>query len=177
MALRPVRTYPDPVLAEPTRPVEGIDDDLRTLVRDMAETMYAAPGIGLAANQVGDGRRVAVIDLGDPKVHAGLIVLINPEIVERDGAIVWEEGCLSLPGVYEEVDRAESVSVRALDLDGRERTIQARGLLAIAIQHELDHLDGVLLLDHLSSLKRSLLKRRLRKEALERQKEGAATAG
>ena len=177
MALRPIRTYPDPVLAVPTQPVAAIDAEVRELVRDMAETMYAAPGIGLAANQVGVGRRVAVIDPGDPKVHQGLIVLINPEIVEREGQIVWEEGCLSLPGVYEDVERAESVAVRALDLDGRERTIRAQGLLAVAIQHEIDHLDGVLLLDHFSSLKRNLLKRRLRREALERQKDGASATG
>ena len=177
MALRPIRVYPDPVLATPAEPVAAIDQEIRDLVRDMAETMYAAPGVGLAANQVGVARRVAVIDPGDPKVHLGLIVLINPEIVEREGEIVWEEGCLSLPGVYEEVDRAESVAVRALDLDGRERTIRARGLLAVALQHELDHLDGVLLLDHLSSLKRGLIKRKLRKEAVERQKEDSSATG
>jgi peptide deformylase len=177
MALRPIRVYPDPVLLTPAEPVTAIDQEIRDLVRDMAETMYAAPGVGLAAPQVGVPKRVAVIDPADPKVHQGLIVLINPEIVEREGEMIWEEGCLSLPGVYEEVERAESVAVRALDLDGRERTIRGRGLLAVALQHELDHLDGTLLLDHLSSLKRGLLKRRLRKEALERPKEDSSATG
>ncbi|MCP4675217.1 MAG: peptide deformylase [Deltaproteobacteria bacterium] len=156
--------YPDERLRNKTEPVGVVDDDTRRIVDEMAEIMYSAPGIGLAANQVGVLKRIAVIDVeytdGDPS----LIVLINPEIVERQGEIIWEEGCLSFPDVTEEITRFESVRVRALNRIGNTFEVEADGLLAIALQHEIDHLDGVLLIDHLSFLKRKIIHRQLSKQ-------------
>jgi peptide deformylase len=142
-----------------------IDDEIRTLVEDMAETMYAAPGCGLAAPQVGVSKRIFVIDTATEKEPSRLIVFINPEIVATDGECTWEEGCLSFPAVHEEIKRAEKVRVRALGLDGKTFEIEADGLLAVAIQHETDHLNGVLMVDHLSLLKRKMVQRKMQKRS------------
>jgi len=163
MALLPILRYPDPRLHTRAVPVERVDDDIRKLVADMAETMYEAPGIGLAATQVNVHRRVVVIDVTEDKT--GLMALINPEILERSGEQVCEEGCLSVPGIYEKVTRAERVKVRALDENGQSREIEADGLLAVCIQHEIDHLDGKVFVEYLSSLKLSRIKRKLAKKA------------
>ena len=163
MALLPILRYPDPRLHTIAQPVESVDDEIRQLVADMAETMYEAPGVGLAATQVNVHRRVVVIDVTEDK--SGLIALINPEIIERSGEQVCEEGCLSVPGIYEKVTRAERVKVRALDEKGQSREIEADGLLAVCIQHELDHLDGKVFVEYLSSLKLSRIKSKLAKKA------------
>jgi len=153
--------YPDERLRAHAEPVSVVDEEIRKLVDDMAETMYAAPGIGLAANQVGVLKRIVVIDVDYPDSSPDLLVLINPEIVERQGKICWEEGCLSFPDVREDVERAERIKFRALDRDGRVFEKEAEGLLAVAVQHELDHLDGVLLIDHVSFLKKRMIHRQL----------------
>ena len=163
MALLPILRYPDPRLHTRAVPVERVDDDIRKLVADMAETMYEAPGIGLAATQVNVHKRVVVIDVTEDK--SGLMALINPEILERSGEQVCEEGCLSVPGIYEKVTRAERVKVRALDENGQSREIEADGLLAVCIQHELDHLDGKVFVEYLSALKLSRIKSKLAKKA------------
>ena len=163
MSLRPIVKYPDPRLKQRALPVKVVDDEIRRLVDDMAETMYAAPGVGLAANQVGVLLRVFVIDTSTEDEPSELRVFINPEIVDTSGTLVWEEGCLSFPGVTEEIRRAEHVRVRALDRDGKPFELEADGLLAVAIQHENDHLNGVVMLDKLSAVKRRLLGRKLAK--------------
>jgi peptide deformylase len=129
----------------------------------MAETMYAAPGVGLAAPQVGVSERLIVVDVKNTKDETGLITLINPEIIEAEGHVVEEEGCLSLPGITEDVPRAERVLVRGHDLNEREREIEAEGLLAVALQHEIDHLEGILFIDRISRLKRGIIQRKMRK--------------
>ncbi|HEY7607950.1 MAG TPA: peptide deformylase [Alphaproteobacteria bacterium] len=165
MALMPILTAPDPRLKKKAKPVEKVDDGVRRLMADMLETMYAAPGIGLAAPQVGVGKRVLVLDLareGEPKAP---MKLANPEIVwvsEDDNT--YEEGCLSVPEHYAEVVRPRAVKVRYLDQTGAERLIEAEGLLATCLQHEIDHLDGILFIDHLSALKRNMILRKLLKE-------------
>ena len=163
MATLEIITYPDEVLKTKALPVAEVNDEIRKLVDDMAETMYAAPGVGLAANQVGVLKRVVVIDVEYTDGAPHLIALINPEIVERVGTCMTEEGCLSLPGVTEEVERAETVTVRALDRDGNPFEMTAKGFLATAVQHEVDHLEGVVLLDRLSFLKKRMLARELNK--------------
>jgi peptide deformylase len=163
MALRPILKYPDPRLKQKAAPVKEVNDDIRQLVDDMAETMYAAPGVGLAANQVGVLLRVFVIDIAGDDDPSELRVFINPEILSATGTQTWEEGCLSFPGVTEEIRRAERVQVRALDRDGKPFELEADGLLAVAIQHENDHLDGVVMLDKLSAVKRRLVGRKLSK--------------
>jgi peptide deformylase len=163
MALLPILRYPDPRLHTIAQPVESVDDEIRRLVADMAETMYEAPGIGLAATQVNVHRRVVVIDVSEDRT--GLIALINPEILERSGEQVCEEGCLSVPGIYEKVTRAERVKVRALDEKGQLREIEAEELLAVCIQHEIDHLDGKVFVEYLSPLKLSRIKSKLAKKA------------
>lgn len=163
MAIRPIVKYPDPRLKQRALPVKVVDDEVRQLVDDMAETMYAAPGVGLAANQVGVLLRVFVIDTSSEEEPSELRVFINPEIIDTSGTLVWEEGCLSFPGVTEEIRRAEHVRVRALDRDGKPFELDAEGLLAVAIQHENDHLNGVVMLDKLSAVKRRLLGRKLAK--------------
>lgn len=175
MAVREVLTYPAPVLDEVCRPVEEIDDDIRLLAADMIDTMRAAPGIGLAAPQVGRPVRVITIDLQprEPKSE-NLIVLVNPEIVETEGEMTSNEGCLSLPEFQVDVKRAARVVVEGLDLDGRPVRIEDDGLLAVVCQHEIDHLDGVLLLDRVSSLKRNLYKNRVKKEVRRSQPDAAA---
>jgi peptide deformylase len=164
MAILPIVRYPHDVLLEPTTEVAGITPDLERLVRDMIETMHAAPGVGLAANQVGVGQRVAVVDLTVGEDPAKLLVLINPRIVENTGSYLDEEGCLSLPGFTEQVRRPERCVVEAMDLEGKVRTIEGRDLLARAFNHEIDHLDGHLFIEHLSVLKRRLIKRKVQKQ-------------
>jgi peptide deformylase len=154
--------YPDPRLYKKAAPVERVDDELRELVRNMAQTMYEAPGVGLAATQVDVHRRVIVIDVSETKDD--LLVLINPEIVERDGQQLQDEGCLSVPGIYEPVERAQNVRVRAMNEKGERFELRADGLLAVCIQHEIDHLDGKVFVDYLSRLKRDRIKARLQKQ-------------
>ena len=165
--------FPDPRLRTVARPVEQVGDRHRQLVDDMFETMYAAPGIGLAATQVNVHERVIVIDISEEKNQP--LCLINPEIVERDGIEQMEEGCLSVPGVYELVERADRVKIRALDRDGQPFELAADGLLAVCIQHEIDHLDGKLFVDYLSQLKRTRIRRKLEKE--QRQTTASPAAG
>ena len=163
MAILTLVLYPDPVLLRATRPVETVDDEVRQLVADMAETMYAAPGIGLAANQVGVSKRLCLVDLSAGEEPDRLHVFINPEIVEREGSECGTEGCLSFPDLEIEVDRAERIVVEALDVEGRLFKLEAEGLLARVIQHECEHLDGQVFLRNVSSLKRELVKRQIRK--------------
>jgi peptide deformylase len=163
MALLQVLRYPDPRLHKVAKPVDRVDDEVRRLVRDMAETMYAAPGIGLAATQVDVHRQVIVIDVSDTRDE--LVVLINPEIVWRsETQRECEEGCLSLPGVYETVTRAEKVRVRALNADGEAFERDAEGLLAVCIQHEMDHLRGTVFVEYLSRLKQDRIRAKLEKQ-------------
>ena len=168
-------TYPDTCLRLKANPVLGIDDEVRMLIDDMAETMYAASGIGLAANQVDKLIRVAVIDLDYMQGKSNLIVLVNPQIIEKEGEITTEEGCLSFPKIYAPVRRPERVVLSAYDLSGEEKTYQLSGLFARAAQHELDHLDGVLFIDHLSPANRLAIKDDL--AALEREFEGSRDRG
>ncbi len=174
MAARTIRTYPDPVLQRVSPPVETIDAEIVRLLEDMAETMYLNNGIGLAAPQVGVNLRVIVVDVREEGGGRGLLKLVNPRIVDRSGTTKTEEGCLSLPDLTVEVERSAQVIVEALLPDGAPTTLQAEGLLSVCLQHEIDHLDGVLLVDRLSSLRRRLYrKRRLKEEA--RQAEKAAS--
>ncbi len=165
MALRTILEYPDPRLREVAKPVTQVDDEVRQMVEDMAETMYAAPGVGLAATQIGVLLRVFVIDIAAEDEPSDLRVFINPEIVSTEGQQSWNEGCLSFPGVSEEIKRAENVMVRALDEHGKAFELQTDGLLAVAIQHENDHLDGVLMIDKLNAVKRRLMGRKLARRA------------
>jgi peptide deformylase len=166
MAIRPILHYPDKRLRTPGKPVERFDDALKRLVDDMAETMYAAPGVGLAAPQIGVSQRVFIIDVAAGEdAPSDLRVFVNPEIVQKVGQVCYEEGCLSFPGVHEEVDRAERVCVRAQDATGKTFELEADGLLAIAVQHENDHLDGKLMVDHLSLLRRRLVHRAMVKRS------------
>lgn len=163
MALLPILHYPDPRLHTRASPVTIVDDRIRQLVRDMAETMYAAPGVGLAATQVNVHERVIVIDISEDK--SGLLGLINPQIIARDGEQECEEGCLSVPGIYDTVKRAERVRVRALNEKGESFEFDAEGLLAICVQHEIDHLDGKVFVEYLSLLKQKRIKAKLVKRA------------
>ena len=166
MAIHAIRKYPDPVLRKKTARVTHIDDAIHRLIEDMVETMHAGPGVGLAANQVGVPLQVAVIDLNAREDQAGrhpLLVIINPEILHMEGAVVEEEGCLSIPEYAENVRRAAKVKVRALDRAGNPFEIEAEGLLARALQHEIDHLNGLLYIDRLSPLKKSFFKRRYKR--------------
>ena len=166
MAIRTILHYPDKRLREKAQPVAVIDDAIRALCDDMAETMYAAPGVGLAAPQIGVAKRIFVIDIAGADEPSQLRTFINPEIVAREGEMVWEEGCLSFPGIHEEVERAAKVTVRAQGLDGNTFELAADALLAIAIQHEYDHLDGTLMVDRVSLLKRRFIDREMRKRAI-----------
>lgn len=158
--------FPDPRLRRVARPVETVGERERQLAEDMLETMYEARGIGLAATQVNEGIRLVVMDLSEERDEPR--VFINPEITERDGSQTCEEGCLSVPGVYAEVERAEKIKVRSLDLEGESRELEADGLLAVCIQHEIDHLDGKVFIDYLSPLKRRMVEKRLRKQQREK---------
>jgi len=162
MALLTILRHPDPRLYTKAARVKAIDDPIRALVSDMAETMYAAPGIGLAATQVDVHKRVIVIDASETRDR--LLVLINPEIKSYEGSQYLEEGCLSVPGIYEPVERAERVTVRALGLDGRPFTLDAEKLLAVCIQHEIDHLEGKVFVDYLSRLKQQRIRAKLEKQ-------------
>ncbi len=163
MALLEIKKYPSRVLKQKSLPVERIDEELQTLIDDMTETMYAAPGVGLAAPQVGVSKRLAVIDVSTRDEEMPLLVLINPEVVGKDGTVEFEEGCLSIPEFTSKVTRAEKVKVHALDREGKHMEIEAGGLLAIALQHEIDHLDGTLFIDRISPIKREFFKKRLKK--------------
>ena len=165
MALLPILHFPDPRLRLRAMPVETVTEETRRLAADMLETMYAAPGIGIAATQVNVQQRVVVIDTS--KTHDQPLFLINPEILDREGEEEMEEGCLSVPGVYDIVRRAEKVRVRYLSLESQEVIIDADGLLAVCIQHEIDHLDGKLFVDYLSNLKRNRIRKRLEKAQAE----------
>ncbi len=162
MALLQILHYPDPRLHTVAKPVDQVDDSIRRLAADMAETMYAAPGIGLAATQVDRHVRLIVVDVSE--THNELKVFINPEILEKSGEAVREEGCLSVPGVYDKVTRAEHIRVRALNLDGQPFELETDGLLAICIQHEIDHLHGKVFVEYLSRLKQSRIKLKLKKQ-------------
>ncbi len=170
MAVLEILHYPNPILNKKSLPVQTIDATIRQLVKDMAETMYAAPGVGLAAPQVGHALRLAVIDITPADQPRNLCVLINPEIIDADGECTWEEGCLSVPDCSEEVKRKKKITVRYQNLEGETSEIVGEDLMAIALQHEIDHLDGILFIDRLSRLKRSLLKKKLRKESPENKK-------
>jgi peptide deformylase len=169
MAILPIVEVPDPRLRQISSPVEKVDADVRALVAEMFETMYAAPGIGLAAIQVGVARRILVIDLQEPEEEGGEPVrdprvFINPEILEHsDREVPYTEGCLSVPDQYAEVDRPDRIRARWLDLDGNVREEEIEGLLATCLQHEMDHLEGVLFIDHLSRLKREMILKKLTK--------------
>jgi peptide deformylase len=175
--VREIVIWPDPVLKEIAAPVERVDDALRRLLDDMSETMYAADGVGLAAPQVAVLKRLIVIDTSPRQEGQKLIHLVNPEIVRAEGVTSYTEGCLSIPGEAEDVERAKKVWVRALDYHGQPFELECDGLLAIAVQHELDHLQGTLFVDHLSTLKRELIRRRMKKlkaeQAAERAEEKA----
>jgi peptide deformylase len=173
MAIKRILTYPNPVLRQKVEPVTCFDDTLKQLAADLAETMYAAPGAGLAANQIGVCLKVVVIDVSGSKEEKKLLVLVNPEIIEHEGCQVDEEGCLSVLDLTAKVERYSKLLVRAQDLEGKTREFPAEDFFARVIQHELDHLNGILFIDHLSPLKRSLYKRRLKK-MLQEQGEGSS---
>ncbi|MGB5347080.1 MAG: peptide deformylase [Woeseia sp.] len=172
MAILKILEFPDPRLRTKALPVETVDDALRTLIDNMFETMYEAPGIGLAATQVDVHQRLLVADVSAEKTDP--YVLINPEIVEKDGQAFTEEGCLSVPGYFEEVERAEHIRVRYLDRDGNRQESDMHGLLAVCVQHEIDHLDGKLFVDYLSEAKRQRIRKRIEKDRRSRQPSAAA---
>jgi peptide deformylase len=163
--IRTILHYPDKRLREPGRRVEAITPAIQALVDDMAETMYAAPGVGLAATQIGETLQIFVIDIAAEDEPSRLQVFINPEILATEGEVTWKEGCLSFPGATEEVERAAKVRVRAQDRQGKWFEFEAEDLLAVAIQHEYDHLQGRLMIDHLGPLKKRLLHRKMQKRA------------
>ncbi len=163
MAILPILRYPDPRLYKLAAKVSRVDSEIRKLIKDMAQTMHAAPGIGLAATQVDVHKRVIVIDISETRDQ--LRVFVNPEILVASGEAQCEEGCLSVPGIYEKVRRAERVTGRALDADGRQFAFKADGLLAVCVQHEMDHLDGKVFVDYLSRLKRQRIIAKLNKQA------------
>lgn len=172
--VREIVIWPDPILKQLAAPVDAVDDTVRRLLDDMADTMYAADGVGLAAPQIGESRQLIVIDTSPRQPEQKLIHLVNPQIVLAEGKTIYTEGCLSIPGEAEEVERAAKVVVRALDYHGKPLEIAAEGdLLAIALQHEIDHLLGTVFVDHLSSLKRELIKRRMKKIKADRAAEVA----
>ncbi len=162
MALLEILHFPDPRLRRMCQPIDDINDDIRVLATDMLETMYEAPGIGLAAAQVNVQKRLLVVDVSEDKNEP--LVFINPEILEKNGVEVMQEGCLSVPGFYEDVERADSIKVKAFDQHGNEFTLGADGLLAVCIQHEIDHLDGKLFVDYISPFKRQRIKTKLEKQ-------------
>jgi peptide deformylase len=163
MAILDILHFPDTRLRQVAQPVAAVDDDVRQLIDDMFETMYDAPGIGLAAVQVNEPRRVIVMDVTEDKTQP--LAFVNPEIIAREGEEEMDEGCLSVPGVFETVRRADRIRVRALDRDGQPFEMDADGLLAVCIQHEIDHLDGKLFVDYLSSLKRQRIRKKIEKES------------
>jgi peptide deformylase len=164
--------YPDPRLRTRASAVAQVDDEIRRLIDDMFETMYAAPGVGLAATQVNVHKRVLVVDVSQEKNQP--YAFVNPEIIEREGVGEGEEGCLSVPGIFDKVNRAAKITVRALGRDGKPFELEADGLLGVCIQHEMDHLEGKLFVDYLSELKRTRIRKKLEKERRERETTGAA---
>lgn len=171
MAILQILKYPHPILKKKSRPVQKIEPTLHQLVQDMAETMYSAPGVGLAAPQVGYPFRLAILDVRPENEPKNLVVLINPEIVIAEGEFSWEEGCLSVPDYSEEVKRNRRIIVRYQNLEGENMEIGGEdNLLSIALQHEIDHLDGILFIDRISKLKRDLYRKRLQKESREGKK-------
>ena len=169
MAILHICTYPEEILGQRAEPITEIDEEVLKLVDHMTETMYSAPGIGLAATQVGVAKQVLVVDIAPRRPESELIVLINPEIVAAEGEVIFEEGCLSVPDYQAEVKRHEKITVRGLNLKGEEVEIEAEGLLAVVLQHEIDHLNGMLFIDRLSKLKRDLYKRKVRKQLAKEQ--------
>ena len=171
MALRQILTEPNKVLRQKSLPVENVDKDLQILMDDMLETMYAAPGIGLAAIQVGVAKRVIVLDIEQKEGNKSPIFLVNPEIVEKSKNLsTYEEGCLSVPGQFAEIDRPNRCHIKYLDYNGEKKEINAEGMLATCIQHEMDHLEGILFIDYLSKLKKTMIIKKLskQKKAIER---------
>ena len=164
MAVLEIRKYPEKILKQKTAPVTSINGSTQKIIDDMVETMHSAYGIGLAANQVGIAQKLCIIDLSLRETTSPLIVLINPVIVEREGVIEADEGCLSIPGYLSPIKRAEKIYVKGVNREGRDIALEAEGLLARAIQHELDHLDGLLFIDRMSPIKREFFKRRYKKQ-------------
>ena len=176
MARLPILRYPDPRLLKPSRPVTDFGDSLKSLIADMAQTMYEAPGVGLAAPQINVHKQLIVIDVSEQKNE--LRVFINPQIIKAsEEKAIFEEGCLSLPGIYDEIERPAKVTVRALDADGKEFEIEAEGLLAVCVQHEIDHLKGSIFVDYLSPMKRNRIKKKLLKEEREMKKSNSGSTG
>ncbi|MGI9592529.1 MAG: peptide deformylase [Myxococcota bacterium] len=179
MALREVLQFPDKRLREKSKPIAAITDEIRLLAEDMLEVMYDEPGIGLAAPQVGEPVRLIVVDSdwNEEDAEKNPLVLVNPEITAREGSITWTEGCLSVPDFQADVERSESVTLEAQDLEGERVRIEATGLQAVCFQHEIDHLDGVLFIDHISRLKREMYVRKRKKQLKQEQAEAAGTLG
>jgi peptide deformylase len=167
MAIRSILHYPDPRLRIKGEPVNEITPAILALVDDMAETMYAAPGVGLAATQIGEAHRIFLIDIAGEDEPSKLYVFINPEIIKKEGEVCGPEGCLSFPGVSEDIKRAAKVTVKALDRNGKPFELNADGLLAVAVQHENDHLDGVLMIDKMGTLKKRIVQRKMQKRGAE----------
>lgn len=171
--VREILIWPDPILKQKARPAAQVDDTLRTLIQDMFETMYSAEGVGLAAPQVGVLQRVIVLDTRPRQPESKPLAMINPEIIAMEGKTVYAEGCLSIPGESEDVERAEVVTVKYLDPEGQEQTLRCDGLLAIAVQHESDHLDGIVFVEHISGLKRELIRKRMKRLKASREQRAA----
>ena len=166
--VREIIIWPDPILKKKALPVAKVDDSVRALVDDLFETMYAADGVGLAAPQIGVLKDVIVLDTSPRQPEAKPVAMINPVITALEGTIIYSEGCLSIPGEAEEVERAAVATVQYLDVDGKQQTMRAEGLLAIAVQHECDHLQGTVFVDHISTLKRELIRKRMKRLKAER---------
>jgi peptide deformylase len=167
MAIRTILHYPDPRLRQKAERIDAITPEIHRLIDDMAETMYAAPGVGLAATQIGEPYRLFLVDIAAEDEPSNLMVFINPELTPGTSEVVGPEGCLSFPGVNEDIKRAEKVRVSALDRDGKPFELEAEGLLAVAIQHENDHLEGVLMIDRVGMLKKRIIQRKMQKRAIE----------
>lgn len=174
--VREILIWPHPTLKKKASPVEVVDDSVRELIKDMFESMYAADGVGLAAPQVGVLKNVIVLDTTPRQPESQPLAMVNPEIISLEGEIKYNEGCLSIPGEAEEVDRAAVCTVRYLDENGKEHTRRCEGLLAIAVQHETDHLKGTVFVDHISTLKRELIKKRMKRLKADREAEAQASA-
>jgi peptide deformylase len=172
--VREIVIWPDPILKKKASPVSQVDDSIRSLVNEMFETMYAADGVGLAAPQIGVLKQVIVLDTTPRQPESKPVAMINPQIIAKEGTTRYSEGCLSVPGEAEEVERAARVTAKFLDVSGREQTIEADGLLAVAIQHETDHLHGTMFVDYLSPLKRELIRKRMKRLKAERAEERAS---
>jgi len=179
MPLREVLQFPDKRLREKSKPIAEVSDDIRALAEDMIEVMYDEPGIGLAAPQVGETIRLIVVDTewNEDDAEKDPLVLVNPEITARDGSVTWSEGCLSVPDFQADVERSETVTLEALDLEGEPVVIEAEGIQAVCFQHEIDHLDGVLFIDRISRLKREMYVRKRKKQLKQEQAEAAGTLG